>query len=302
MVRSISEQTYLPKTKVIVWDDGSTDSSLEELRKAIDLYEVPAEIFYNEKNLGLAQTILKLYRKIDTPFWAVLDPDDYYIAKDRIERAVHFLEKHSDHSSHACNYLESYPDGHSELVFSKSQANVSIDIFQDMPTPQTSAMVYRNFWTQEMFDEMQRLTANKRYFFMQADAYRNYCAINFGKFYFENFVGSVWSKGIGIWDRMTELEQYSINSKNYGRLFEFSKKFFQNMTNELTCMKLSVVFYFKALDEFHVMMKDIKMAQEFRASEYLMNIFETNCNDISAVANFLLDQLEFFRVNGVTVN
>lgn len=302
MVRSISEQTYLSRTKIIVWDDGSTDSSLEELEKALELYNVPMEIFHNEKNLGLARTILNLYRKIDTPFWAVLDPDDYYIAKDRIERAVRFLKKHPDHSSHACNYLESHPDGRSDLCFSKSQANVSIDTFQDMPSPQTSAMVYRNFWTQEIFDEMQRLIGDKRYSFMQADAYRNFCAIHFGKFYFENFVGSVWSKGIGIWDRMTQVEQHSINSKNYSRLFEFSKKFFHNMSTEVTCLKFSVVFYYRTLDEFHSMMKDLKPAQEFRASEYFMNIVDADCNDISAVANVLLDQLKFFEVNGVNVN
>ena len=116
MVKSLSEQTYLDRTEIIVVDDCSTDGSFEILKSAAEKFEIPMTVYFNEMNLGFFKNLPHCYRFVKTPFWAILDPDDYYIDPQRLERAVKFLKSHPDHSAHCC-----------AVYFSKSNDEISID-------------------------------------------------------------------------------------------------------------------------------------------------------------------------------
>ena len=191
-------------------------------------------------------------------------------------------------------------------VITANEVNLSIQLHEKTttrtkPSPQTSAMVYRNFWTIEILDELKNLTENRRFLFTQADSFRNFCAIHFGKFYFESYIGSVWSKSVGMWDTMTEVERNIINAYTYRNMFCFSQKFFKNPTTEVTCLKTSVIFYFGALDELNKMMQSFSAIQ-FKASKYCMSVLETDEDDISIVYKALLDQQKFLVENGVSLN
>ena len=83
----LAKQTYLDKMKILVIDDGSTDESLEFMKKYISKYRLPAKITVNEKNLGLMYTTKQAYKKIYTKYFSVLDADDYYLSPQKIEKA-----------------------------------------------------------------------------------------------------------------------------------------------------------------------------------------------------------------------
>ena len=185
----------------------------------------------NRKNLGLSLTIRNMYRMIQTPFWAVLDPDDYYIDPQRLERAVEFLEDHPDHSMHGCNYLREFEDGHREQAFPDVAKNYSSDNLTNMPFFQTSSGTFRNFWTHDLLLELERTAGKSRYHFTQGDSFRNFCAINSGKAYLDNFVGSVYTMGVGIWDTMSPLEKNLMNMVSSYWLFELARDFFHNPIN-----------------------------------------------------------------------
>ena len=110
-VKSLSEQTYLDRTKIIVCDDKSTDDSVEILKHSAEKYNVPMVLMMNQENLGLSRTIQILYRKIETDFWTVLDPDDYYVHSERLSRAVEFLKANPDFAEHVCNCYWQTKDG-----------------------------------------------------------------------------------------------------------------------------------------------------------------------------------------------
>ena len=105
----LAKQTYLDKMKILVANDGSTDESLNLIEKFSAEYKLPLEIVYNGENIGIMQVTKLLYRKLDTKYFAVLDADDYYISPQKVEKAVKFLQSHSDYSCYACNTLNEYP-------------------------------------------------------------------------------------------------------------------------------------------------------------------------------------------------
>ena len=116
MVKGLSEQTYIDRTEIIVMDDCSSDGSFEVLERCANLYGIPMEVFFHEKNLGFAQTIIDLYAQLHTEFFSVLDPDDYYIDPRKIERSVKFLESNPDFATYGCNYIHEFEDGSYQLA------------------------------------------------------------------------------------------------------------------------------------------------------------------------------------------
>ncbi len=102
---SLYEQTY-PHVKILVRDDGSTDSTPdilanEQLRGAIEQLNA-------QDNLGATGSFFELLRhaaQTDTAYVAFCDQDDVWLA-NKIERAVSVLAKVSDRPALYCSRLE----------------------------------------------------------------------------------------------------------------------------------------------------------------------------------------------------
>ena len=88
---SLANQTYLKKMKIIIIDNKSTDDSLEKMKKYVRQYRLPAEIICHEKNMGLMYSMMEGYRKIDTKYFTVQHPDDYYISPEELKRLLYFF-------------------------------------------------------------------------------------------------------------------------------------------------------------------------------------------------------------------
>jgi glycosyltransferase involved in cell wall biosynthesis len=73
-IESVLRQTVKP-SRVIVINDGSTDHSLEIIRK----YSGKVEIINNPGNLGVLPSVLLGIRKLDTDIVAMIDGDDRWV-------------------------------------------------------------------------------------------------------------------------------------------------------------------------------------------------------------------------------
>ncbi|MBQ0819616.1 glycosyltransferase [Microvirga sp. HBU67558] len=94
-IDSIIAQTIFTSTKVIVSDDCSSDGTFSIARAtAQSLSNV--EVIVNEANLGIINHYRKLTELVDTPYVAVLEGDDYWIADDKLEQQLAFLETFPD--------------------------------------------------------------------------------------------------------------------------------------------------------------------------------------------------------------
>ncbi len=290
----LAKQTYLDKMKILVFEDGSTDNSLELLKKYQSEYRLPLELINNKKNMGIMYSTLKAYRKIDTKYWAFLDSDDYYISSRKIEKAVSFLEEHEDYSCYACANMLELADGRnvpSPFIQNPSQSFSGI---KNSPFFQTASTTFRNCFTPQILEALENLSEDKRDSF-NADAFRNFLAHHFGKFYFDSSLDSLWRCNIGAWGTMTPISQDLSNMSAYYEYFKFSLAQWGMDENAQHCLNLSFYFYNKILDEFVKHMKQLDIL-EFEQAIYKDNDIGQN------VFKELIAQVKDFKAFGIKAN
>jgi glycosyltransferase involved in cell wall biosynthesis len=90
-VDSILGQTY-PHLRLVVRDDGSTDSTVDLLRR----YDDPRLVIREGENLGLPDVFFRLLDEAsdDASYWALSDQDDVWMPQ-KVERAVNSLRESS---------------------------------------------------------------------------------------------------------------------------------------------------------------------------------------------------------------
>lgn len=92
-LNSLLNQTY-KNIEILIRDDGSTDNTLEILKKYSESYDNIS--FYTGKNLKPAKSFLDLIKKAEnSKYYAFSDQDDVW-DKDKVEIAIKMLEKEDD--------------------------------------------------------------------------------------------------------------------------------------------------------------------------------------------------------------
>ena len=79
--------------EILAWDNGSTDSTVEELRKWIPV-RLPGRIITN-RPMGLGASLREMVLDCESEFCARIDADDVNLP-ERLEQQVAFLEDHPD--------------------------------------------------------------------------------------------------------------------------------------------------------------------------------------------------------------
>lgn len=89
---SIANQTYKDH-KILVRDDGSTDATLEELKRWIPS-RIPGQIFHGP-SWGIGRSLAFLVEQADTEFCARIDGDDVNLP-ERLQKQVAFMLEHPE--------------------------------------------------------------------------------------------------------------------------------------------------------------------------------------------------------------
>ena len=300
-VISVAAQTYLDRARVIVLDDGSTDGSLELMKKYIAKYNIPAEILIHEKNLGLMQSLLETYSMIDTKYFTILDADDYWLTEKKLEKAVDFLETHEDFSAYAGNYALAYKNGKMVPAIPRNTPSQSFHSLKNGFFFQTSSTVFRNFFTSELLSKIMNASKKYRDESFDSDDFRDLLAYRFGKFYFENSLDSVYRCDIGIWGTLTEIEQKLSISRCCFEMFEFYKDNFGIDDNAKEVLSYFVRFYIISIQIFFQMIKDGRILR-FKCKDYFKKIagqIAAQSDDATIIFNTLLEQRKRFNELGL---
>lgn len=109
------ESVFRQKTsfsyRILVADDHSTDRSMEIVGEYDRAHPGVITVLRSETNQGLFRNVRRAYAVTDTPYFCVLDPDDYWTDDRHLEKAVGFLEAHPDFTIYSAGIERLEPDG-----------------------------------------------------------------------------------------------------------------------------------------------------------------------------------------------
>ena len=299
---SVAAQTYLDKARVIVIDDGSTDGSLELMKKYAADYKIPIEIFVHAENRGLLRTILEAYHLLDTKYFTVLDADDYWLTEKKLEKAIDFLEAHKDYSGYVSNYLAIIKNGEKIPVFPEDLPSQTFSKGADSPRHfQTPAIVFRNFFTPDLVDALEQAAAGKHSSFVDSDTLRNYLALHFGKVRFENSLDAVWRIDIGNFGALAYLEKSLIIMQEHYQIFDFYFKQFGLDDNAICALKNSYDYYCHVIELLAEQLKTFELFDIKCQNYFHKRFFEYGENDLEKIVNAIIELATEFKKLGFKI-
>lgn len=103
-IKSVLEQEVDGEIEILIGDDGSTDKTVDILDQYEKRYPNKIRLFKNRTNLGLSQNEYGLFIKAQGEYIAILEGDDYWIDKKKLEKQLKQLSEYSCIAT-ACNSL-----------------------------------------------------------------------------------------------------------------------------------------------------------------------------------------------------
>ena len=97
--------------EILLIDDASTDESPLIIKKYAGKYPDKIRAFYNNKNLGITRTWIKVCKEVKGDYIARCDGDDYWIDDKKLQKQIDLLHKNKDSKWCSTDYNIITPDG-----------------------------------------------------------------------------------------------------------------------------------------------------------------------------------------------
>mgnify|MGYP001049058666 CR=1 FL=1 len=214
--------------QIIITDDCSQDDSPNIIKEYEHLYPDRVLALYSDRNCRLFQNVLKALRQMDSEYFCVLDPDDYWTDKKHLQKAVDFFDENPEYTIYGTNAYKLYLDGTEELYYNHLGITEYTSTYEDYLKgtsilSNTFGSTYRNvYFTDGIPDEYLRLKGTKFEEMFRADSARNLIHLKRGKAYFANeSIGYSRRFGKGLGSSLKEYERHiTVAYANVG-FFEF---------------------------------------------------------------------------------
>ena len=114
-IKEALESVFMQETTydyhIIVADDHSTDRTVDIVREYQAKYPDKITLLTSDINQKLYKNVRRAYEITKTDYFCVLDPDDFWIDKHKIQKALDFLEKNKDYTIYVTDTIQQLPDG-----------------------------------------------------------------------------------------------------------------------------------------------------------------------------------------------
>lgn len=97
--------------EIIVSDDASTDKTQEIIREYQEKNPGKIKAVLRDKNVGATRNSYGVKMMVKSKYIAVLDGDDFWIGKDKLQKQVDLLESNPDIIGCTCKFLKVDEDG-----------------------------------------------------------------------------------------------------------------------------------------------------------------------------------------------
>ncbi|MCR4792394.1 MAG: glycosyltransferase [Lachnospiraceae bacterium] len=144
--------------EAIVGDDASKDKTAKVVSEYAEKYPDIIKPVLRKKNLGSFRNILDLYKRAKGDYVAMLEGDDYWIAEDKLQMQVDFLEEHPDHIAHfgRCIVIDRAGNRNAaveEYMYAFPGGEYTVSDFNDYYLPgQTATAMYRHSTLESLMD------------------------------------------------------------------------------------------------------------------------------------------------------
>ncbi|MBQ9406322.1 MAG: glycosyltransferase [Desulfovibrio sp.] len=109
-LESIFQQTR-PVDEVLIADDGSTDNTVEIIKRFIQEKELSGwHIFVNQHNLGWKRNFFSLMKRAEGDVFLFSDQDDFW-ALERVDKTLALFDAHPDIECLVCRWLQVDDEG-----------------------------------------------------------------------------------------------------------------------------------------------------------------------------------------------
>lgn len=246
------DSIFMQKTsysyQIIVADDCSDDNTIEIVKSYQAKYPDKITLLTSETNQKLYRNVLRAYAITKTPYFCVLDPDDYYCSEDFLQKALDFLNNNSEYTIYMSNVYKKMSDGSVEPYLEQKDINYD---FQDYINgrsifSQTSGCVYRNVIFKDGVPEKLLNPPEKSWeVSFRGDTFRNVLHIFYGRAHISKDCDTVYRiTDKGIWQNMCQIKRDVLNTFIFRDLFTyFDEKYLKLFT-------YSLGFFNKACGEF----------------------------------------------------
>lgn len=233
--------------KIVIADDGSTDGTVNILKKYAEKYPEKIEIMLSSKNLGSLANSNRIFEKIDGEYISFLDGDDYWIRNDRLQKQVDYLDNHPECCICAGNtqYLIEGETKETVVKPQKTGVTYSFDDYLKGKVPffHTSSILLRNVIFKNGLPECYKNAVGTfEECALRGEDFRRILHLEQGNAYIMREVVSVYRiHDKGIWQGSTEIRRalesaistnfyYKYYGEKYGDFFSKSaKKSYQNL-------------------------------------------------------------------------
>ena len=244
-IDSVLMQNVNFKYKLIITDDASTkDNSVQIIKDDEKKYPEIIQALYNKENGGYLVNILRAKAITKTPYFCLLDADDYYTDSNYLQRAYDFLQKNKDYVIYYENVNYLYEDGSvAPFINPKEKSrDYGINDYLDdnLPIVQTTGQFFRNIIFSNGIPEIMQNavgTVSERSF--EGDYDRFLMHLKYGKAYFNNVICGIYRVlPSGIWNKLSECQRILFQIQtyyDYNRYFEnqYAEYFINKMYDEL---------------------------------------------------------------------
>ena len=225
-IESVLMQETAYKYKIIIADDCSTDGSLKIVEDYAYRYPNIFTILYSSKNQKLFRNVVRAYSMVDTPYFCVLGPDDFWIDNKKIQKALDFLETNKEYSIYVTNTIVQSKDGTKSKYLSKDKVvDSSFEQFVGNSATVGNALgsVLRNVvFCNGLPDKLKRPLRSDQEESFRGDTFITAIHLNKGRAHYVPDCDAVYRiTDEGLWQGMSVIRQKIFQASIYVNLCEY---------------------------------------------------------------------------------
>lgn len=189
---------------ILVADDHSTDHTLDIVDEYASRHPGLFTILRSDTNQKLFKNVRRAYALCKTPYFCVLDPDDYWTDPLKIQKALDWLEDHRDFTIYATDSSVCDLDGQSHPHFGYTEpddSDFSDYLLFNAKLGCTQGSVFRNVvFSRGLPEKIAGDLRPDQEASFRGDSFRNLIHIHEGKAHFEPEITAVYRVTTeGLW-------------------------------------------------------------------------------------------------------